>query len=56
MIQYQAYSGQQAAADFFGVTFMQICFPDTPLYQGWGQPLRVESTCEGLQLVEGVLK
>ena len=32
---------------------MEICFPDIPLYQGWGQPLRVESTCEGLQLVEG---
>ena len=32
---------------------MEIQFPDIPLYQGWGRPLRTESTVEGLELVEG---
>ncbi|MEY4760929.1 MAG: hypothetical protein RLZZ200_785 [Pseudomonadota bacterium] len=34
---------------------MEIVFPDIPLYQGWGKPLRVESHVEGLELVEGHL-
>ena len=32
---------------------MEIQFPDIPLYQGWGKPLRTESTVEGLELIEG---
>lgn len=32
---------------------MEIQFPEIPLYQGWGKPLRVESTIEGLELIEG---
>ena len=34
---------------------MDITFPDIPLYQGWGKPLRVESTVDGLELVAGRL-
>ena len=32
---------------------MEILFPEIPLYQGWGKPLRVESHIEGLELVAG---
>lgn len=32
---------------------MEIVFPNIPLYEGWGKPLRTESTVEGLELVEG---
>ena len=32
---------------------MEITFPDIPLYEGWGKPMRTESTLEGLELVEG---
>jgi carotenoid cleavage dioxygenase len=31
----------------------EITFPNIPLYQGWGKPLRTESTVTGLELVEG---
>lgn len=34
---------------------METVFPDIPLYQGWGRPLRVESTVRGLELVQGKL-
>ncbi len=34
---------------------MEITFPEIELYQGWGKPLRSESTVEGLELVEGHL-
>jgi len=32
---------------------MEITFPDIPLYEGWGKPLRTESTVDGLELIEG---
>ncbi len=32
---------------------MEITFPNITLYEGWGKPLRTESTVEGLELVEG---
>jgi carotenoid cleavage dioxygenase len=34
---------------------MEITFPDIPLYEGWGRPLRVESTVRGLELISGHL-
>jgi carotenoid cleavage dioxygenase len=34
---------------------MEIVFPDIPLYQGWGRPLRTESTIRGLELISGHL-
>ncbi len=34
---------------------MDVVFPDIPLYEGWGRPLRVESTVRGLELIEGKL-
>ena len=32
---------------------MEIVFPNIPLYEGWGKPLRTESHVEGLELVAG---
>jgi carotenoid cleavage dioxygenase len=32
---------------------MEIQFPELPLYQGWGKPLRAESDVVGLELVAG---
>jgi carotenoid cleavage dioxygenase len=32
---------------------MEIVFQDIPLYQGWGKPMRAESTVEGLEVVHG---
>jgi carotenoid cleavage dioxygenase len=32
---------------------MEIQFPEIQLYQGWGKPLRTESTVDGLELVSG---
>jgi len=32
-----------------------IRFPDIPLYQGWGEPMRVESDLKGLELIEGAI-
>ena len=32
---------------------MEIQFPEIALYEGWGRPLRVESSIEGLVLTEG---
>src|SRR5687768_13153757 len=32
---------------------MEVRFPDIPLFQGWGRPLRVESTIEALEVVDG---
>jgi len=32
---------------------MEIQFPPLPLYADWGRPLRVESTIDGLELVQG---
>jgi carotenoid cleavage dioxygenase-like enzyme len=34
---------------------VEITFPDIPLYEGWGKPLRSESSVDGLELVEGHL-
>ena len=34
---------------------MDVIFPDLQLYRGWGQPLRLESTCEALQCVAGTV-
>jgi carotenoid cleavage dioxygenase len=34
---------------------MDVAFPNIPLYQGWGAPLRTESTIAGLELVQGAL-
>lgn len=34
---------------------MNTKFPDIPLYQGWGHPHRIESTVEGLELLQGEL-
>ena len=32
---------------------MDVVFPNIPLYQGWGAPLRTESTIQGLELIQG---
>lgn len=32
---------------------MEIQFPELPLYRGWGKPLRVESSIDGLELLSG---
>lgn len=32
---------------------MDIRFPEIPAYEGWGRPLRVESTVDGLELIHG---
>ena len=32
---------------------MEVKFPDIPLYQGWGAPLRVESDLRDLELIHG---
>ncbi len=32
---------------------MEIRFPNLPLYEGWGDPHRVESTIDGLELISG---
>ena len=32
---------------------MDTVFPDIPLYQGWGAPLRVESDLRDIRLVQG---
>jgi len=32
---------------------MEIRFPGIPLYEGWGEPLRVESTISGLEIISG---
>jgi carotenoid cleavage dioxygenase len=32
---------------------MEVVFPNIPLYQGWGRPLRAESTVRGLELIAG---
>jgi carotenoid cleavage dioxygenase-like enzyme len=34
---------------------MEIQFPDIPLYEGWGAPLRTESHIRGLELISGKL-
>ena len=34
---------------------MEVTFPNIPLYEGWGRPLRVESTVRGLELIAGRL-
>ena len=34
---------------------MEIRFPDIPLYEGWGKPLRTESNVRGLELISGEL-
>ena len=33
----------------------EIRFPDVPLYTGWGEPMRIESTIDGLELIEGAI-
>jgi carotenoid cleavage dioxygenase len=32
---------------------MEVRFPDIPLFQGWGRPLRVESSIDALEVVDG---
>jgi carotenoid cleavage dioxygenase-like enzyme len=32
-----------------------IHFPDNPLFQGWGDPLRSESSIDGLEVIEGAI-
>jgi carotenoid cleavage dioxygenase-like enzyme len=32
---------------------MEVRFPQLPLYQDWGRPLRSETTIEGLELIQG---
>ena len=34
---------------------MEIRFPGIPLYEGWGEPLRVESTISGLETISGTV-
>ena len=34
---------------------MEVTFPNIPLYQGWGAPLRIESDLRDLELVHGAL-
>jgi carotenoid cleavage dioxygenase-like enzyme len=34
---------------------MSVVFPNIPLYQGWGAPLRIESDIKDLELVQGSL-
>lgn len=34
---------------------MEVVFPNIPLYEGWGRPMRSESTVRGLELIEGHL-
>lgn len=34
---------------------MEVVFPNIPLYEGWGRPLRAESTVRGLELIQGKL-
>jgi carotenoid cleavage dioxygenase len=33
----------------------EIRFPEIDLYKGWGEPMRSESTLEGLELIEGAI-
>jgi carotenoid cleavage dioxygenase len=32
-----------------------IRFPDNPLFKGWGEPMRTESTIDGLEIVQGAI-
>ena len=32
-----------------------IQFPENPLFQGWGQPMRSETTIEGLEIIQGAI-
>lgn len=32
---------------------MEVRFPDIPAYEGWGHPLRIETTLDGLELISG---
>ena len=32
---------------------MEVVFPRIPLYEGWGRPLRAETSVTGLELVAG---
>jgi hypothetical protein len=34
---------------------MDTAFPDLPLYQGWGAPVRVRSTFHGMWVSENTL-
>src|SRR5690606_4060635 len=34
---------------------MDVVFPNIPLCQGWGAPLRTESTIRDLELIQGAL-
>lgn len=34
---------------------MNTRFPDIPIYQGWGHPVRIEATVEGMELLQGEL-